>query len=172
MGSAMRQKLSKQEQAFFKKQALDNMASANSRARSVTVGTCFGGVVEVMMRANNGQVLWCPLQPVEAIELIHQLAASVGCHIQLAPRRDFSSWREWQYTEEELAHYRGAYQIPGAGHPPHPHPMGEHMQTGGKIPPPTEQPGLAFKADTDNGETLAIEAPKQRRKSKRTAKTP
>ena len=77
------------------------------RARSITVGTCFGGTTELMMRGNNGSILWSPMQPVEVIELIHQLAANVGCHIQVQPRKDFSSWREWNLTEDEKTHLNG-----------------------------------------------------------------
>lgn len=77
-----------------------------TRARSVTVGTCFGGTTELMMRNDSG-FMWCPMQPVEVIELIHQLAANVGCHIALKPRDDFSSWREWRVSEAEKKHLNG-----------------------------------------------------------------
>lgn len=89
------------------------------RAASITVGTAFGGSLEISMRSNHGGYLYSILQPVEAIELIHQLAANVGCHIHLQPREDFASWREWKYTPEELAHFRGEQSLPGIGHPPH-----------------------------------------------------
>ena len=56
---------------------VQNFKSVLSRARAVTVGTSFGGVIEVSMRGDGGQMLWTPMQPVEAIELIHQLAANV-----------------------------------------------------------------------------------------------
>lgn len=90
-----------------------------SRAASITVGTAFGGSLEMSMRSNHGGYLYSILQPVEAIELIHQLAANVGCHIQLQPREDFASWREWKHTPEALAHFRGEQPLPGIGHPPH-----------------------------------------------------
>lgn len=92
------------------------------RARSVTVGTCFGGTTELMMRGNNGSILWTPMQPVEVIELIHQLAANVGCHIQIQPRKDFSSWREWNLTEDEKTHLNG--------HPPFVNDMAPFQQLG------------------------------------------
>jgi hypothetical protein len=47
------------------------------------------------------------MQPVEVIELVHQLAASVGCHISVNPRTDFASWREWRVTEHEKLHSNG-----------------------------------------------------------------
>ena len=112
------------------------------RARSVTVGTAFGGTTELMMRGNDGNVLWAIMQPVEVIELIHQLAANVGCHINIQPRKDFASWRKWKYTEEELAHYRGIQNLPGVGHAPHVNSMAAHDQVGAKLPPPEQQPGL------------------------------
>ena len=90
-----------------------------ARAASITVGTAFGGTLEMSMRSNHGGYLYSILQPVEAIELIHQLAANVGCHIHLEPREDFASWREWNHSAEELAHFRGEQPLPGVGHPPH-----------------------------------------------------
>jgi len=89
------------------KQDIANVESSLTRARSVTVGTCFGGTTELMMRGNDGSVLWSPMQPVEVIELIHQLAANVGCHLTLPPRQDFSSWREWRVSEAEKKHLNG-----------------------------------------------------------------
>jgi hypothetical protein len=96
------------------------------------------------------------MQPVEVIELIHQLAANVGCHLQLVPRKDFSSWRDWKYTEAELAHYRGEQFLPGVGWPPHPNDMAPHSQVGANLPPPEQQPGLNF-TETSNGEAVAVE---------------
>jgi hypothetical protein len=108
------------------------------------------------------------MQPVEVIELIHQLAANVGCHLQLTPRRDFAAWRDWKYTEAELAHYRGVQPLPGVGHPPHVNDMAPHMLVGANLPHPEQQPGMPTREDS-GGETVAVEAPKQQRKSKRAA---
>jgi hypothetical protein len=107
---------------------------ANSRARSVTVGTCFGGTTELTMRRGDGTFTFAILQPVEVIELIHQLAANVGCHIHMQPRNDFSSWREWRVTEQEKLHLNG--------HPPFVNDMAPHMAVGANLPPPEQQPGL------------------------------
>jgi hypothetical protein len=97
-----------EELANLEKQRLirDRIAASN-RAMSITVGTAFGGTTEVSMRGDAGQNLWCLMQPVEVIELIHQLAANVGCHIALKPRADFASWRDWRQTEEEKLHMNG-----------------------------------------------------------------
>lgn len=152
-----------QEQAF---------AEAQNRARSVTVGTCFGGAVEISMRRADGSNTFAILQPVETIELIHQLAANVGCHLQLAPRRDFAAWRDWKYTEAELAHYRGDGYLPGAGWAPHANDMAPHMQIGANMPLPELQPGMPNTLEgLENGEAVAIEAPKRRRNSKRATAT-
>ena len=78
-----------------------------NRARSVTVGTSFGGTTEVMMRSDGGRHIWCAMQPVEVIELIHQLAANVGCNADLKPRKDFASWRDWRVSEAEKKHLNG-----------------------------------------------------------------
>lgn len=106
------------------KMALDNRVNDLNRARSVTIGTSFGGTTEIMMRANDGHTLWSPMQPVEVIELIHQLAANVGCHIHLQPRDDFSSWREWRVSEAEKKHLNG--------HPPFVNDM-IHAQNMGRV---------------------------------------
>jgi hypothetical protein len=104
------------------KQLADEYQANQSRARSVTVGTAFGGTTEVSMRAPNGTSLWCLLQPVEVTELIHQLAANIGCHLQLAPRDDFSSWRNWRVTEHQHKHLQG--------HPAFPNDMEPHHNVG------------------------------------------
>lgn len=101
-----------------------------NRARGVTVGTCFGGTIELSMRHPNGTVIWTPLQPVEAIELIHQLAASVGCHLILKPRNDFASWRQWR-------------NIPGVDIPSAiATDVEKAIHIASQLAPPEQQPGL------------------------------
>lgn len=89
------------------KMDLENRESNYNRARSIMVGTAFGGTAEIMMRGDGGRHLWCLMQPVEVIELIHQLAANVGCNAQLSPRNDFASWRDWRVSEAEKKHLNG-----------------------------------------------------------------
>jgi len=84
-----------------KEMQLNSVKSNYKRARSVTVGTAFCGTTELTLRGDGDDRLWCLLQPVEVIELIHQLAASNGCHILIKPREDFASWRVWK--EEDPA---------------------------------------------------------------------
>lgn len=93
--------------SLHKQQEINLLNGELKRARSVTVGTSFGGTTELMLRGSDGAVLWCVMQPVEVVELIHQLAANVGCHIMLKPRDDFSSWREWRVSEAERKHLNG-----------------------------------------------------------------
>ena len=155
------------------KQDQDNAKAGLNRARSITVGTCFGGYSELIMRGNDGTVLWCAMQPVEIIELIHQLAANIGCHIHIQPRRDFSSWRDWKYTEEELAHYRGEQFNKAVGWPPHVNDMAPHNRVGANLPAPEQQPGLqpALMAKDGQNETVAIKKTVNRRSTKRAATT-
>ena len=131
-----------------------------NRARSVTVGTAFGGTVEVGMRANDGSNLWCILQPVEAIELIHQLAAAVGCHIHLQPRKDFSSWRVWREQNN---------QPPFSNHPPFAENTPNFESKGAVLPPPELQPGL--KIERNDHEPVATKKTVNRRSTKRAATT-
>lgn len=142
----------------MKKSFLQRQAEADAllRARSVTVGTAFGGVTELIMRRGDNSFTFAIMQPVEVVELIHQLAANIGCHIQVAPRKDFASWRDWKLTEEELAHYRGVQYMPGVGWPPYSNDMAPHNQVGANLPPPEQQPGLNF-TEKPNGEAVAVE---------------
>jgi hypothetical protein len=150
---------------------LRSLKSNMDRARSLTVGTAFGGVTEITMRGECGNYLYSIMQPVEVIELIHQLAANVGCHINLQPRRDFSSWRDWKYTDEELARYRGEQFLPGVGHAPHVNDMAPHMQVGANLPPPEQQPGLKIETPIKEQEhVVATKKTVNRRNTKRASK--
>lgn len=81
--------------------------SKSRRARAISVGTAFGGTSEISMRTEDDASIFCFLQPVEVVELIHQLAGNIGCHIHLQPRKDFASWRDWRLTDEEKIHLDG-----------------------------------------------------------------
>jgi hypothetical protein len=149
-----------------------NFAETQNRARSITVGTCFGGTAELSMRRVDGTNTFVIMQPVEVVELINQLAANIGCHIHIQPRRDFSSWRNWKYTEAELAHYRGVQHLPGVGWPPYPNDMAPHQSKGQVLPPPEQQPGLqpALTARSDSNEqTVATQKTVGRKRAKRAA---
>ena len=135
-----------------------DMQANETRARSVMVGTAFGGTTEISLRLNNGVSVWAILQPVETIELIHQLAANVGCHINLQPREDFSSWRGWVPTKVESLH------PPFSNHPPH--------AIGRNSPQSEEQLGLNVNVPIKEQENVvATKETVKRRSTKRTAKT-
>lgn len=153
----------KHREELFAKREIESISGESNRARSVTVGTAFGGTTEVMMRKNDGTVVFAIMQPVEVIELIHQLAANVGCHLHLTPRRDFASWREWRVTEEERLHLNG--------HPPFPNDMALHMNVGANLPAPEHQPGLNFNRSEQYEEVVATEKNINKRTSKRSSKT-
>lgn len=85
----------------------DDLEANRNRARAITVGTCFGGISELMMRGGDGRVLYAQLTPSESIEFLHQIASSIGCHISIKPREDFASWRVWKNTPDQIAHANG-----------------------------------------------------------------
>lgn len=91
---------------------LANLETNKNRARSFTVGTAFGGVVEVGMRGDFHS-LWCLLQPVEAVEFIEQLAAAAGLQVAVRPKQDFSTWRSWNF-DTDSRYWVGAapWQLP------------------------------------------------------------
>jgi len=151
-------------------QDIANFSADLNRARSVTVGTAFGGVSEISMRSHSGQTIWCLMQPVEVIELVHQLAASVGCHIHMQPRKDFSSWRNWKHTEEELAHYHKPHALQGSGHAPHVNDMAPHQDKGQVLPPPEKQPGMQL--NRSNNYVMATKKTVNKRSAKRATKAP
>jgi hypothetical protein len=89
------------------------IANEKSRAQAITIGTAGGGTTEITMRSVEGSFLWNVYQPVEVVELINQLAANIGCHIHIQPRKDFSSWRQWnELSEEERLHLNGFPPFP------------------------------------------------------------
>lgn len=102
-----KQEAKKKIEEIQNKQEIENFESNFNRSRSITVGTSFGGTTEISMRGNGDRFLYCIMQPVEVIELIHQLAANIGCHIAIKPRDDFGSWREWRVPEAEKKHLNG-----------------------------------------------------------------
>lgn len=150
--------MKKQREKVFEEirsqQDILNAQAELNRARSITVGTAFGGTTEIMMRRNNGEVVWCIMQPVEVMELIHQLSANIGCHIKVVPRQDFGSWRDWRLTAEEIEHYRGLQMMPGLGWPPHVNDMAPHNQLGASLPLPENQPGMISHKNVNIGKNI------------------
>lgn len=100
----------REEQELNMQKAEAKMASSSRwmdlcRARSISVGTAFGGLTELTIRDHKGEFVFAILQPVEVIELLHTLASNVGCSVEVRPRVDFASWRSWHVTAQERLHY-------------------------------------------------------------------
>jgi len=125
-----------------RKHQADSTKANKTRAQSITVGTAGGGTVEIIMRSAAGKFLWNTYQPVEVMELINQLSAAIGCHIQIVPRQDFGAWRSWKMSPEELEHARGMQPFQGVGHSPHPKHEPEKLRSGQELPKLGEQPGM------------------------------
>ena len=83
------------------------MKQNQTRARSLSVGTAGGGIIELNMRGDYGN-LWYQMQPTEAIEIIGQIAAASGIEIAMRPRQDFSSWRSWDTSLPPSVAWMGA----------------------------------------------------------------
>jgi len=154
--------LDKKMQDMLAQQSLANFEGERNRARSISIGNAGGGVTEITLRKVNGETTWSLLQPVEVIELIHQLAANVGCHMSLKPREDFASWRGWKSTLSDQP------AIENNGHPPHPNEISEHIQVGAKLPSPEKQPGLKLNRSKQNA--VATKKTIDERTTKRTTR--
>jgi hypothetical protein len=87
--------------AVLQQQEIENVKSSLTRGRSLVCGTCFNGMVEVMIRGDGNKILWVVLSPQETGELIHQLTAAIGCTAMLAPRNDFLDYRGWQAAKQK-----------------------------------------------------------------------
>ena len=103
----------KQFQERQQQQQLRTLEANKNRAQSVSIGMSGSGTTEITMRGEDGTFLWNVYQPVQVTEFIHQLAASIGCHIHIQPRDDFGSWREWREpTTAEKLHLNGFPPFP------------------------------------------------------------
>ena len=105
-----KKKVSKTRQQIheiYEQNELASLKQNQTRARSFTVGTTTGGIIEVGMRGDFAN-LWYLLQPVEAVEIIGQLAAAAGVEIAMRPRQDFASWRSWDTSLPSSVHWIGS----------------------------------------------------------------
>ena len=75
---------------------IENKRSLLNRGRAITCGTCFNGMVEILIRGEGDRHLWVCLSPQEVGEIIHQLASTIGCTAAIQPRNDFLNYRNWQ----------------------------------------------------------------------------
>lgn len=157
MGAPMKKsEFKKHFQEMQNQQLLDDLRSNLNRARAITVGNALNGVTEISLRGDGDRRLWVLLQPTEVTELIHQLAANIGCHINIQPRNDFASWRQWKETEDQPLI---SNHTPWSNHPPHA--KIEHEN----------QPGLSTPVRS-NENVMATKKTVDRRSTKRAAKTP
>ena len=92
---------------LYEENELANLESNRNRARSFSVGTTTCGILEISMRGDYSH-LWYILQPVEAVEIINQLAAATGLEVAMRPRQDFATWRGWDTDTPNGAFWVGA----------------------------------------------------------------
>lgn len=88
-------KTRKKIHALYEENEYKSVKAIQKRARSITVGTAFGGIVEITLRGDD-DLLYAQIQPTEVIELIEQLAAGVGVEVAMRPKVNFASWRGWE----------------------------------------------------------------------------
>lgn len=84
-----------------------SLLESQTRARSVTVGNATGGIIELTMSSSRA-TLHHMLRPVEAVELIEQIAAAAGLEIAKRPKQDFTSWRSWDLETPESSDWKGS----------------------------------------------------------------
>lgn len=98
----MNQDIFDDELAMIHRQLEANSRKSNlTRGRSLTCGTSFNGIVEVIIRGDGDKFLWVVLSPGEVSELVHQLAASIACTATITPRTDVLNNRVWNQSKQE-----------------------------------------------------------------------
>lgn len=90
--------------ALHEENEYKGIADNRCRTRSLTVGTAFGGTVEIIMR-NEFNYMYALLQPVEAVEIMEQIAAGCGIELAMRPKQNFTSWRGWSIDDENANDY-------------------------------------------------------------------
>jgi len=100
-------KTRKKIHSIYEENELASLEQNKTRARSLTVGTANGGIVEVALRGDYSN-LWFLLQPVEVVEVIEQLAAATGLEVAMRPKQNFSTWRGWDTSLPPSIHWVGS----------------------------------------------------------------
>ena len=77
-----------------------------TRAGSVSIGSATGGIIELTLRSNRTSLHYL-MRPVEAIELMEQLAAASGVEIAKRPKQDFTAWRSWELDTPNGSDWKG-----------------------------------------------------------------
>lgn len=90
--------------ALHEENEYQGIADNRCRTRSLTVGTAFGGTIEIIMR-NEFNYMYALLQPVEAVEIMEQIAAGCGIELAMRPKQNFTSWRGWSIDDENVNDY-------------------------------------------------------------------
>jgi len=90
----------------YEQNELASLKAAQSRGRSICVGNVSGGLIEISIRSEFS-TLYYLLHPVEAVEVIEQIAAAAGLEIAKRPKQDFTSWRSWDLEQPDISHWKG-----------------------------------------------------------------
>jgi hypothetical protein len=93
--------------SLYEENELADLQQRNTRSRSLTIGTANGGMIEIGMRGDYSS-LWYLLKPVEAAEIIEQLAAASGLEIAMRPKQNFASWRSWDSEMPMVSEWKGS----------------------------------------------------------------
>lgn len=100
-------KTRKEIEEIYEQNELAALKANQNRARSISVGSASGGLIEIILRGEHNS-MWYILHPVEAVEFLEQLASSCGIEILKRPKQDFTSWRSWELDQPNSAHWKGA----------------------------------------------------------------
>tara|TARA_X000000950_G_C13906586_1_gene657135 strand:- start:3121 stop:3588 length:468 start_codon:yes stop_codon:yes gene_type:complete len=92
---------------LYEENELQSLLDNRNRSRSISIGSAGGGVIEFSMR-NEWANLYYLANPVEAIEILGELASACGVEIAMRPRNDFASWRSWDTELPGSIHWMGA----------------------------------------------------------------
>tara|TARA_R110000765_G_scaffold62909_1_gene122274 strand:+ start:129 stop:599 length:471 start_codon:yes stop_codon:yes gene_type:complete len=129
------------------------------RAQSIMVGRVGAGTTEVSLRGLDGDYLFILLHPTEVIELLHQLAANTGCTLDIRPRQDFASFREWPNSNQDEEKLSTSF-------PPHPKLVSDY-NTIGSGDPTAGSSHTVRKKNESSKETMAVSKPKNTRRAER-----
>ena len=129
------------------------------RAQSIMVGKIGAGTTEVSLRGLDGDYLFIILHPTEVIELLHQLAANTGCTLDIHPRQDFASYREWPNSNQDK-------KEPSTPFAPHAELAFDYSSIG-SIGPIAEGSNTVEKKNESPKETMAISELKNTRRAER-----
>lgn len=88
---------------LYEKHEYESLIANQTRARSITVGTAGGRVIEISMRSDTNY-MWYHMHQEEVVELIGQLASASGVEVAVRPRNDFATYRDWDLNHIPSIH--------------------------------------------------------------------